>query len=329
MLKIGIAGLGSIFGVHLKAIESIPDVQLVAVCDSDIRKKDKVSGVNFYTDVEQMLKSEKLDCLHICLPHHLHVPVTLLAAEHGVHVFAEKPVGINEKDILALSEIKNQIKVGVCFQNRYNNTITELQKLLSSQKYGAVKGCKAVVTWDRSQGYYDKDPWRATIGESGGGVMLSQAIHTIDLMYILMGSVKWIKAMTGNLLLEDIEVEDTACAHMEFENGTKGIFYTTVTHCNNSSVEIELVCEEAVLKIIDGKLTLHQQSKEVELFKDENITYGKAYYGSNHRTAISKFYEAIIADSGEYINIDEATWSVRIIDGAIESSKTGKRVYLR
>jgi len=328
MLKIGIVGLGVISDVHIKAIEKIAEAELVAVCDIDGDKKSKVPTLNFYIDIEEMLKKETLDCLHICLPHYLHVPIALLASKYGVQVFMEKPVGLNQEDIKALSNLDKQIKVGVCLQNRYNETVIKLQEVLQNQNYGKVKGCKAILTWNRPQQYYEKDPWRGTIEESGGGVMLSQAIHTIDLMYHLMGSIKWVKGFAGNLYLEKIEVEDTACAHMEFKSGAKGIFYATVTHCFNSSVEMEIVCEEAVLRIQDGKLFVYQNQEETLLAKDSVVKDGKNYYGEKHKEAIQAFYQAILKNNESYITVEESKQAVYIIDSVIESSKRGEKVYL-
>ena len=326
-LRVGVAGLGVISAVHLEAIQNLETAQLVAVCDQDPAKKANAGPVPFYTDLKEMLQHGALDVLHICLPHHLHVPAILLAGEFGVHAFVEKPVGLHLADIKKLEGIA--IKVGVCLQNRYNPTTLKLREVLDQQIYGPLKGSKAVVTWNRGQEYYGKDPWRGTLSEAGGGAMLSQAIHTLDLMYLVGGPVKWVKSLAGNLLREEIEVEDTACAQMVFENGTQGIFYGTVTHCFNSAIEVEIVCEKGVLKVQDGRLVGYGAGGLEVLAQDEAPIGRKSYYGISHQEAIRKFYGAVIDDTNDYITIEEATWSVAICQEVMASSKSGKRQYFR
>lgn len=327
MLKIGIVGLGNISNVHLCAIEKIPGAKLVAACDIDIAKRHKVPGdVKFYTNVEEMLDNEKIDCLHICLPHYLNVPICLLAAKKGVNVFVEKPVGMNQADIKGLRGVADKIRVGVCLQNRYNETTLRLKEIIDHETYGKITGIKAVLTWSRDMGYY-KDSWRSDVGTSGGGVIITQAIHTIDLMQYLAGEVDWVKGMSGNLLHEALGVEDTACAHMSFKNGAAGVFYSTVTYVRNSAVEFEVVLENALLRITDGKLVLMGENEEV-LAENGAAEGGKDYWGNKHYEAICSFYETLSGNRDDYITIDEAAKAVYVIDAIVESAKGGKRIYL-
>lgn len=327
MLRIGVVGLGVISKKHIEAIQRLEFAELAAVCDIDPSKKNKVPGVPFFEDLEDMLQTKELDCLNICLPHDLHVPAILLAKRYGVNVFVEKPIGLNTEDIANLQDISG-IKVGVCLQNRYNPTTLKLKEIIAGKKYGGFKGCKAVVTWNRGPDYYSKDPWRGSISRAGGGTMLSQAIHTIDLMYLFGGRPSWVKGLAGNLLREEIEVEDTACAHIGFDNGGSGIFYSSVTHCFNSFIEFEVVFEEAVMTIQDGRLILFQGTDQKVLAEDMSSGDETFYYGTSHKAAIEAFYQAIINDTDDYISIEEGSWSVKICESVMESSRTGERVYL-
>ena len=330
MLRIGIAGLGVISEVHRKAIGSLQgEAEVTAVCDCDIRKKEKALETVFYTDLAQMLKNESLDCLHICLPHHLHVPAAKLAASMGVSVFMEKPAGLNTEDIDALlqNEDLNHIHLGVCFQHRYDASVQKMLKILEEGSYGKLLGCKAAVTWNRTGDYYNRDPWRGKKAEAGGGVMLSQAVHTMDLMELFCGKPVWTKGMAGNLLLEDIEVEDTACSFTMFEKDVHGVFYGTVTHCRNSSAELEVTTEKGTFFLRNDKLTVLKDGQESVLAEDHAEGGGKDYYGYSHSRAIREFYHMLAGSGGFCISLREARKVSVLIDKIQESAKTGKRVY--
>ena len=330
ILKVGLVGLGAVSGAHLRAIERQGGLaRLAAVCDIDRSKSAKTPGIPFYTELEEMLKKEKLDCLHICLPHWLHGQAVSLAASYGVNVFVEKPAGLNGQEAQALKELAmaNGIQAGVCFQNRYNPTTRKALELIRSGTYGRLMGCKAIVTWDRRQGYYDREPWRGRISQAGGGVMRTQAIHCLDLMRLFGGPVRWVKGMTGNLLLDELEVEDTACAQIRFENGAGGIFYGSAAHCCNSSVELELVLEKGVLVIQNGRLTLVQGKEEQVLARDVAAEGQKAYYGSGHDRAVGEFYQKLLGLGGSFVSLEEAEQTGVLIDRIMESSRKSKRVY--
>lgn len=327
MLKVGIVGLGAISSTQIEAISRLSDMaEIKALCDCDSSKKVNIENTNFYTDVEEMLKKENLDCLHICLPHYLHKPTTILAAKYGVNVFMEKPAGINSEEITEMEKIVNDsgIKVGICFQNRFNATTQKAQEIIRSGKYGKVKGCKAIVTWDRRENYYTKDLWRGKKDKAGGGVMITQAIHSLDLMKLFCGDIEWVKGLTGNLLLENIEVEDTACAYIQFKNGIGGIFYGTVTHCFNSSVEIEIVLEKGVLQIKNNKLTYIDSDGETIFAKDNPDTM---VVEGEYQT-MNLFYRKLMnLEGGDYISLEEAKQDNILIEKIAQSAQEKRKVY--
>jgi len=142
MLKIAVIGLGKVSEVHLTAIKKNPNVKLVAVCDID-KAKNNFKDVTFYTDYQNMLNNQQLDCVHICLPHHLHYTVTKMCVEKGLHVFLEKPLARNLKEsveFIKLEEQNQHVKICVCFQNRLNETFETLQEITDSEEYGKVIG---------------------------------------------------------------------------------------------------------------------------------------------------------------------------------------------
>ncbi|MCB5237813.1 Gfo/Idh/MocA family protein [Niallia circulans] len=330
MLKIAVIGLGDISGIHLSAILANPKAELVAVSDIDETRREIVQGVNFYTDYQEMLEQESLDCVHICLPHYLHYPVTKACVEKGIHVFQEKPLALNTEEglkLVRLEEANQKVKIGVCFQNRLNETVEKLQQIIHSNEYGQIVGIKGIVTWARPKSYYDKKPWRGKLDLAGGGVMINQSIHTLDLMQLFGGEVATIRGSVDQLLDYGIETEDTATAKIVFENGANGFFFATNANGNNSSVELQIIFENQKLTIKDNRLTmLDENGKKVMIEEDTKLVGSKFYYGASHKKLIDTFYTCIIANSQDYIHAKDALPSLQMIDAIIQSSNEKREI---
>ena len=247
MIKAAIIGLGTISVVHLDAIASNPEIKLSAVCDVDPALKSQApEEVPFYTAYKEMVKAEKPDVVHICLPHYLHYPVAKDLVEMGVNVFCEKPVALNiaqAKEFAALEAKHPEVKIGICLQNRMNETTEELKRIIDSGEYGKVTGIRGFVPWYRNPEYYSQKPWRGTWAEAGGGSMINQSLHTLDLMYYLAGDVSRLHAVVGQLNDYGVEVEGDVVARMEFANGARGLFFATNNNWTNESVQIRVAME--------------------------------------------------------------------------------------
>lgn len=321
MLRTAITGLGVISGAHISALKACKDVEIVALCDIDKSKRDLMPDIAFYEDYEEMCDVENLDTVHICLPHHLHTSMTLLAARKGISVFLEKPAGLNTEDLMTLDGVEStyDVKVGVCLQNRLNATTKKALSFIENGTYGRLIGMKAILAWDRESDYYTRDPWRGKISEAGSGLLMSQAIHTIDLMILFAGPVVSVRGTTSNLYHDAIEVEDTASACMIHSNGVRSIFFGTVAHCRDASVEIELVFENKVLYLDDEILYTSCGIEREILAENEKVHNGKRYYGAGHTLAIRQFYEAFSGLHSEYITLEDAKESIRVIDSIIKS----------
>ncbi|ATH60107.1 MULTISPECIES: Gfo/Idh/MocA family protein [Staphylococcus] len=330
MLKIGIIGLGDISTVHLNVIEANPHVELTAACDIDTTLQVKVPNAHFYTDLYQMLEQENLDCVHICLPHYLHLPVTTACVEKGIHVLQEKPLSLNAKEGLELIQLEQKnpdTKICVCFQNRYNETFQTLQRIVQSKTYGEIIGIKGLVTWFRPESYYTDKPWRGSMKTAGGGVLINQAIHTLDLMQLLCGKVKSIKGSTSQLLDYNIEVEDTASAHIKFENNANGMFFATNANVGNSSIELQVIFENEKCTIKDNILTrVNEAGYKTQIIEDKKASGTKSYYGPSHDTLINQFYDCIFENTQNYINVKDALPSIAIIDAIQKSSQTNETI---
>lgn len=324
MLNVGLIGLGTVSIVHLRAIDELPQSTLVAVCDIDPSKNGEESET-FYTDIDEMLSNENLDVVHICLPHHLHDAAARKCIQAGVHVMLEKPVAVNFKDSQNLADLSQEypdVKVGVCFQNRLNKSVTTLKRILKTEgtKVTAIKGD---VPWYRPKVYYEEKPWRGELKKAGAGSIINQSIHTLDLIRFITDS-DWVdcRALIGNLLDYDIEVEDTATAHFNLENNIKAYFQATNTYFGNDSVGIHVVTENSSFNIKDNKLFDVNWNVLVE---DETLPGSKIYYGPGHKDCIEQFYQAILNDTSDYIHLRDANITMEMVD-AIKQSKNGKLI---
>ncbi len=331
MKKAVVIGLGDISGIHIAGIQKNPEIELAAVCDIDENAKSHApEGVPFYTDYKEMIQQEKPDVAHICLPHYLHVPVSEEIASMGGHVFCEKPMALNAEEGKRFVEFEAahpEIYMGICLQNRANESIEMLKDIIDSKKYGEVKGARGLVPWARTKSYYDIKPWRGKWETAGGGCMINQSVHTLDLLYHLCGPIASLKASVSQLLDYGIEVEDTVSARLNFANGATGLFLATNANYKNDSVQICVQLENAEFAIIENVLyrLLEDGSKE-RLAEDAKMPGTKFYYGASHGKMIDQFYRAIETGSQDYLHVRDSLMSIRLIDAIQESGRTGKLV---
>lgn len=330
MIKTGIIGMGDIAPIHIEALNKTKNVKIIAACDIDESKKAVFKEAAFYTDYKEMMDKEELDCVHICLPHHLHVPVSVYCVEKGLNVFMEKPLGLNIDDCKDILEAANnsQAKLGICLQNRVNETTEKLMEIARTKNYGEIKGIKGLVAWHRPKSYFDEKPWRGKLETAGGGVMINQGIHTLDIMQLIGGEIEWVKGSVSSLLDYRVEVEDTAVANMKFKNGARGMFFSTNANIENSSIEIEVLFEKARFTIKGDKLYRTDGNAMDLIAENIKLSGSKFYYGASHKKLINKFYKAIEEDSDDYIKIEEGLEAIRIIEAIKLSSNQNKEIKL-
>lgn len=330
MLKAAVIGMGDIFENHRLAIAAAPGVELCAVCDIDPAAAVRApAGVPFYTDWRAMVAAERPDCVHVCLPHWLHLPVSRELAELGCHVFCEKPAGMNTGEALELAAVEAAhpaLHMGICLQNRVNNTTEALKAIIDGGAYGKVVGCRGLVPWARTPEYYAAKPWRGTLAEAGGGCMLNQSVHTLDLLSYLCGPIESLHASVSQLLDYGIEVEDTVTARLQFAGGARGVFWATNVNFANESVQLTVALEKGVFHIRDYRLYAARDGGWEQLCEDDCLPGTKRYYGAGHQKLIAAFYRAIAEGSDDYIHVRDAVMSVRLIDAIQSSSKAGAAV---
>lgn len=318
MATAAVIGCGDVATIHLEAIDAVDDIELVALCDTDpdaldaARRRHDVPG---FGDHRKLLAQLRPDVVHICTPHDQHVPVAIDCLAAGVDVISEKPLAHTEADGQRLIEAAeaSPAKIGVCLQNRYNATAQEIRRLLDSGELGAVQGGSATVIWSRTPEYYRAKPWRGTWAHSGGGLLINQAIHTVDLMQWFLGDVVDVRGHAANHRLRDvIEVEDTAEIVLDHGDVTS-VFYATLDNATNAPVTIDIVAENADLHL-RGSLTVTWRDGRVDVVNErEAPSAGRAYWGVSHEILIRDFYARRSDPESFWISPREAAKSLRII----------------
>lgn len=331
MKSAAVIGLGDISAIHIAAIRRNPDITLKAVCDIDERARKRApEGTAFYTGYHEMIQKEQPDVVHVCLPHYLHVPISKEAVNLGAHVFCEKPVAMNTTeavDFAAFEAAHPDRHIGICLQNRFNESVEMLKELIDSGQFGKVSGLKGFVPWARPKSYYDEKPWRGTWKHAGGGCMINQSVHTLDLLYYLGGPIESINASVSQLLDYGIEVEDTVSAALRFESGAQGLFFATNANYKNEGVQISVQTGGAEFSIIDNVLyQTEPDGNKKRLAEDAKMPGEKFYYGASHEKLIRAFYQAIESGSQDYLHVKDAVMSIRLIDAIQQSGRSGKRI---
>lgn len=338
-LKVAIIGCGRIFPMHAVPVSKRDDLEFVAVCDiKEDRAKAAAERYNtrYYTDYMEMFEKEELDAIHICLPHYLHPPVAIEAAKRKIHVLTEKPMSITYEDGVKMVEAakENNVTLGVIFQNRYNNSTQLVKRLLENGELGAVKAAKCAVTWNRSDEYYKESDWKGTWDKEGGGVIIDQAIHTLDILrYLMNEEIEYIEASISNRAHTYIEVEDAAEGIIMYKNGVPTAFHCINFYSYDAPVEIEIHCENGIAKMVGDRAHVKLNNGR-EYIADNNpqetFEYdsgAKGYWGVNHVKQINNFYDSIQAGKQPDITGEEGLKTQKMVCAIYESGKTGKRIF--
>lgn len=304
IFKVAVIGCGSISPMHLEAIEALENTNLVAVCDNkpDIcRRTAEKYGVKGYTDHIEMFKKEKLDAVHICLPHYLHTAVAIDAFNYGINVLSEKPMSINYEDAENAVNIAAEkgLQYGIIFQCRYNTPSQFLKERLNSGKLGKVLSGRVVLTWYRPDDYYGSSDWKGTWDKEGGGVIIDQAIHSIDMAnWFIGGKPVEVQSTLHNRNHKNMMVEDSAEGLIKYEDGTLLAFYAMNNYKTDDDIEIRLFCEKGSVRLSYGDVLImyNDGTREYEVNKPQEIvsyTGGKSYWGTQHAVQIDRFYRAL------------------------------------
>ncbi|MBO7304804.1 MAG: Gfo/Idh/MocA family oxidoreductase [Clostridia bacterium] len=325
-LRVAVVGCGVISYNHLTALKTTNGVKVIALCDvnaekAEARRKEFSLDAKIYTDYYEMLDSEQLDAVHIATPHYLHAPMTVAALKRDIYVLLEKPMCITTEEIelIKAAERESRADVTVCFQTRYNKANVVAKKI--AEEDGIVSAYFTLL-WQRSNEYYTESDWRGRLKTEGGGVMINQAIHSLDHLISLLGKPIAVTATKSNHAHRGvIDVEDTCEGVVEFEGGLRGNFYATNAFIGASRTSIFVKTKNHRLEVKNSLLYVDDKLVE-DTEAAEHL--GKEVYGNGHPTLIAKFYAAIRAGEPMPIPTDSAEWSVRLLLAAYRSC--GERV---
>ncbi len=342
LVRYGILGLG-IGMAHVAAAASSSKCLLCAVADLDESRRANFNleypDVPAYNTLEEMLEAEKLDAVSICLPTGMHADYAVRAMEAGVHVLIEKPIDVTVEKALPVIETakKTGKKCGVVFQNRYNFGLDPVYAGLADGTLGKIHLGTFAVKWYRDDAYYAANGgWRGTWEMDGGGSLMNQSIHTVDLMLQLMGKPKSITSQM-RLCGHDIESEDLTVSTLTFESGAIATFTSTTCAYPGICTEISLTCENGYVALDADKLTLWKlkggdSEKEAELvsrYSVGNRKAGKLCRGRlfGHKRVVDDFCAAILEDRAPAVTAEEGLLPLRVICAAYESAKSGTTLF--
>lgn len=321
-LRIGIIGCGRISVMHLASADKLETAELVACCDIKQDRAEKVAkkyNIKAYTDYKEMFEKENLDAVHICLPHNLHTDVSMVAFEYGINVLSEKPMDVSfEKAERAVKAAKEKnVLYGIIFQCRYNNSAKLVKEAVKSGKLGKIISASSTLTWSKDDDYYKASDWKGTWDKEGGGVVIDQAIHSIDLVnWIVDSPVKSISVSMANRGHKIVNVEDSADGLIVYENGTKYGFYCMNNYATDEPIEIKLFCEngKVVFGYDDAYIYYNDGSIEEAHQGDvEDYEGGKDYWGFQHIRQIEQFYNACLGKEELEISGEEALKTHKLI----------------
>lgn len=317
-IKLGIIGFGNMGTGHTSniMIGKCPEIDLVAICDKNPDRiefaKAKYPDANFtyFTDAIEMLDSGVINACLVAVPHYDHTKYSIECMKRGIHVMCEKPAGVYTKQIREMNEESKkypEVVFGMMFNQRTNPVYRKMHDLVQSGVYGEIRRTNWLITnWYRSQAYYNSSDWRATWAGEGGGVLLNQCPHQLDMWQWICGMPVKVQAHLRYGQWHDIEVEDDVTAYVEYENGATGVFITTTGDgCGTNRFEIQL--DKAKLIAENDQLTVIEFDQSVSEFNKTNTEV----FGSINTREVAVELEGEYTEHSGVLN----AWAGNILHG--------------
>jgi predicted dehydrogenase len=341
-VRFGVIGTGGMGSGHCEMLPQIPETTLAAVCDIDPKAREAAaakSGVPTFATHTELLDSGLVDAVVIATPHYFHPTIALEAFKKGIHVLSEKPlaVTVSAADAMIAGAKASGCKFGVMYQMRSEPPNAAARKVVESGVLGELYRTNLVMGWYRSQAYYNSGGWRATWAGEGGGVLINQAPHYLDLFTWLGGLPKTITGQTRTRL-HDIEVEDEAFAILEYANGAHGYLYASTTEVPNTNL-LEICGDKGKLVLDNGKLRVYGVDTPIREFTETNESMWASPKTSpseielpaeppikGHGAITQNFARAILFGEPLIAPGEDGLNAVELINGLILAGKTGKTV---
>jgi UDP-N-acetyl-2-amino-2-deoxyglucuronate dehydrogenase len=343
--RFGIIGLGMISHFHAKAIQAMKGARLVAVASRDAAKAAEFAaqyGVESVGSYRALVERDDIDIVTICTPSGAHLEPTIMAAEHGKHVLCEKPLEVTLPRLDRMIEVcrRRRVLLGGIFPSRTSEVYRRIKQAVDAGRLGRITLGSAYVKWGRAPSYYDSAAWRGTRKLDGGGCLMNQGIHTIDLLQWFMGPAVEVRAFTARLAHTRIEVEDAAVAAIRFKNGALGVIEGATSAWPGHAKKIELCGDQGGVATREDDLVTWTFAKaaknDVALLarlgaRDTGkggAADPKAISFVGHQRQFEDFVAALKAGRAPMVDGREGRKAVELILAIYQSARTGKTVRL-
>lgn len=345
MVRIGIIGVGGIGCVHAGFFEKdkVSRGELVAVCDIDPKKleRERFKNLKQFADSKDLIRSGEVDAVIIGTPHYAHTTIGIDALEQGLHVLVEKPISVHKADaerLIAAHKDKSQVFAAM-FNERTVPHYKQVKKLVASGELGEIQRINWIITnWFRTETYYSSGGWRATWKGEGGGVLLNQCPHNLDMYQWLFGMPTKVRAFCALGKYHNIEVEDEVTAYMEHPNGATGVFISSTGEAPGTN-RLEIAGDRGKVVVEGGKVRFVRNDVSAREFcRTSELRFGLPGIwdidipvdgtAGQHCEVIQKFVDAIIDGTPLIANAEEGLRSVELANAMLYSSFTGQTIDL-
>ena len=342
-IRLGIVGLGNMGATHAESILAgkIDRIQLAAVCDGDSTRLNQLPSIQGFTTPDAMIASGAIDAILIATPHYLHVPIGIAALRAGLHVLIEKPISVHKADgerLLAAHQDRRQV-FAVMFNQRTDPTYQKIRQLIQEGALGEIRRVNWIITdWFRSEAYYASSGWRATWVGEGGGVLLNQCPHNLDLLQWMFGMPQRVRAFCHFGRYHHIEVEDDVTAYLEFGNGATGVFIASTGEAPGTN-RLEITAEGGRVVIEDDRILYTRNTVPMSEFgrvsrqafaRPETGTslISASAHGGQHNEILQNFVAAILDGKPLVAPAAEGLRSVELGNAMLLSTWLDKTVEL-
>lgn len=342
-VRLGIIGMGGIGQVYARILKEgkVGRCSLAAICSGDAEKRAKFSDIATFADSGELIRSGAVDAVVIATPHYAHTTIGIEALGQGLHVLVEKPISVHKADaerLIAARKSPGQVFAAM-FQMRTHPTYVKIKQLIDNGELGELRRVNWIVTdWFRPELYYASGGWRATWRGEGGGVLLNQCPHNLDLLQWMTGMPARVRAHCHLGKYHNIEVEDEVTAYFEYPNGATGVFITSTGEAPGTN-RLEIVGERGKLVSECGKLSFMRNETPMSQFSREtkerfgmppvwHIEIPVGAPGEQHAVLMNNFVRAILDGEKLTAPAEEGIRSVELANVMLYSSLTGQTVEL-
>jgi predicted dehydrogenase len=341
-IRLGVIGVGGMGTAHAKSVVDIPRLRLAAVCDADPARFKFGPGVRTFEDSRDLIRSGEVDAVLIATPHYSHTTVGIDALENGLHVLVEKPISVHKSDcerLLAAHKGREGQVFAAMFNQRTDPFYQKIRGLILGGELGEIRRVNWIITnWFRTAAYYASGGWRATWAGEGGGVLLNQCPHNLDLLQWLFGMPVSVRAFCRFGQYHKIEVEDDVTAYLVFKNGATGVFIASTGEAPGTN-RLEIAGERGKLVYENDRLTFTRNEVEMSAFSRAakggfvtpevwNVAIPVSGHGEQHIGILKNFADAILDGAAVIAPAEEGIHSVELANAMLYSTFTGQTVEL-